>query len=417
MNNMETYSVVKSNRWARFTLIELLCGLYFMHKALPTIGFYMPSIVYLALFAGLFLLTFGGMRLTASTFGRSQFFILLLPAVLYFIRYCLKGNISGGGMYVVAELQTILYGFIVIYYFEKFDRYAIKRLFVFVIFCYCITAITTIVGCTHYPLASRVLATTESTSNEIYKLYSSMNIGGFTFVYELVLITPIVIYLIKNKAVSKIIGFGILILFAYTIVKAEYTTALIFYVLSLVLFFIPELNGKKVIGILLIGFVLSIFASGFIGNVFSAIASNMNSVTLSSRFNYIGNLLNGNEITNTMFSGNRMVLYEKSWNAFLSTFGVGGWSRDIAGGHSFLLDLMAYFGVIGIVCFIIVSRSIYFHNIKPFKHKKIYGYILWSFILTIFLAILNPKLNYYYFIFITPLFALTFENEEDEKNG
>ena len=87
-----------------------------------------------------------------------------------------------------------------------------------------ITSITTIIGLNIYPHAARDLA-----GANVLDVYYRKNIGGYGFIYTLVLFIPILLYAYKNMTFSFLkICFSIIIfLFYICIFKSQYTIAAI----------------------------------------------------------------------------------------------------------------------------------------------------------------------------------------------
>ena len=107
----------------------------------------------------------------------------------------------------------------------------------------------------------------------------------------------------------------------------------------------------------------------------------------------------------------RSNLYMKSIYSFLSS-PVWGSSSAAVGGHSFVFDNMAKFGLIGIVGMIMMFWAIFKRFFAPFKQQKWYGHILFSFFMVILLAILNPKDNLSILTFYIPLFCAAFTKKK-----
>lgn len=399
--NRDNFSNKNSNRKWCFSYYEILCGFYMMHKLLPVVGEKMPSIVYMLIFSILFFMSLNRIVGKIGNICILKLLPIMSVSVLYLIKYLISLDFSGMGLYLYGELQMFLYGLIAITFVCSFDLYSQERFLKFLILCYIITSVTTIVGCNMYPNAARTLATA-AVNNTEYLMYLSKNIGGFTFIYEITLLSPVVIYLIKSKKIGRILGTIILIIFGAAIVKSEYTTALIIYSISLVLYFVKNWDAKKTTLFLMIIITL-IFSRSLLITAFSWLSVNINSEIISSRFNDIAAILNGVDVSELGSGGNRLRLYQQSWETFLSTNLFGSWNKGNIGGHSFILDNMGIYGIIGAVFLLISFASSWKYSIKPFKRADIYYYYVYVYILIIVMALINPKSNLYMFICILPL--------------
>ena len=57
-----------------------------------------------------------------------------------------------------------------------------------------------------------------------------------------------------------------------------------------------------------------------------------------------------------------------------------------SGGHSFILDSLADYGIIGGTALFFCYRNIFRHFCGVFKDKEGYGFVLWAFVQTIILS-------------------------------
>ena len=390
------------------TLFEIFAVLYIAHKLLPAFGYYMPSVVYLGVFAVTFVFGF-----TISNDGeRKNFTLSMLPlflvSILACIRYVTLGNVSGMFVYIYGELQIYLYGIIAVWYIVKNKPERAKFVFNFMLICYAVTGITTYIGCINYPQASRIMATL-STTDSLHQLYTRSNIGGFSFIYELVLILPLIIYMIKNKRINKILGAMFVVLIGLVIIQSEYATALILFVLSLILFLIPKLTGKKIIFFIVVALAIILLLRTFIANMFESLTNIVESETISERFKYISDLLSGNSVDDA--EGNRMELYAKSFNAFWDSGMMGIWNNGLTGGHSFILDTLGIYGIFGMYAIIAVYTAMYKVFICKHKDKDYFAYLLYVYILGVLMAVINTKMNLFIFICFIPIFAFVMDNK------
>lgn len=390
-------------------VFDLLVILYFLHKLLPAVGHYMPGVIYFGIFALLFMLAFNRIGIARKINLLGNMSLLFLGALLECVRYVLTGCIMSGPMYLYGEVQILLFGLAVLAYDTASMEYKKKYLFWFVVACYAFTAITTIIGNIRYSIPSRLLATTDSADSA---LYLSQNIGSFTFVYELVLITPLFIYMFKKNKINKFLSIGLVILFGLTIIKTEYTTALLLFVLSMLLFFIPNLTNSKIFTAMIVFVALLVFNSTYIADLFRYIGQNIESEVIATRFDEIAAILSGDDIVSAGNAGTRTELYKTSFNTFVNSNFAGGWNKASAGGHSYILDTMAKFGVIGVFAIVVMYRVIYSLFIKPYKSKDFYCYLMYIYLVAIVLAFVNPKTYLFVFIAVFPSFAKAMERQE-----
>ena len=223
-----------------------------------------------------------------------------------------------------------------------------------------------------------------------------------------------IIYTIKLRKINKIVGISLLAIAGATIYITNYTTALVVFLLSLVLYFI-RIDTKKIF----IGFatiiIIFTFASNFIGDLFAYLSRNSNNSTYSARFLYLASILSGSEMTSTVFSGDRVQLYRQSWEAFIDSRFIGCWNSQLVGGHSFIIDAIGMFGIFGIFGVIILFKSYYKIVIQRYINNSIYPYLVFAYIVGILFAFINPKANTFTFLYLFPVFAEYLVMEKDHN--
>ena len=87
----------------------------------------------------------------------------------------------------------------------------------------------------------------------------------------------------------------------------------------------------------------------------------------------------------------RIFLYQRSIQTFFSNplFGTIFSGGGGVGGHSFILDTIGVYGVLGVVLLFYMYRNIYRYFIAPFRNEDGYGYVLWLFLQSILLSCIN----------------------------
>lgn len=253
-----------------------------------------------------------------------------------------------------------------------------------------ITAITTIIGLKVYPMASRELAS----GTAIYDTtkYGAMNIGGYQYIYAMVMFVPIMLFLIKNAEGLKK-GFNILLLVAIClcVYESQYTIALITLVLSfLIIWFcsIKKREGKIFIVIAVILFF--VLGGSLLSSLFGWLSSIMKKEYVADRFLQLSQLFSGQAI-NTGTSAERIEYYEQQINAFFSSpiwgHNIFTYSSDYVSGHSTILDVLGAFGIIGIIAIVFIVKAI---NKRVFNKKSWSKYSKSVWIMLCIIAILNP---------------------------
>ena len=224
---------------------------------------------------------------------------------------------------------------------------------------------------------------------DVFALYKMANIGNLTFTYSLVLLIPQLIFLIKSRIVKRLISIAMLVVLVMTILKTEYTTALLLMAISFLLFFMPiHITRKHILGLIVVAGIIFIFSKLFISDLLIGISSSVGSETMAARLNDLGMLLkNGMTSADEGDIGSRMELYKMSIQSFLESPLCGG-IKSI-GGHSLFFDSLGRFGLLGLAAFIISYKKIWNEFYKPFSVAPYYGYLLFSFILGIVLSLIH----------------------------
>lgn len=272
-----------------------------------------------------------------------------------------------------------------------------------------ITSITTIRGLDVYEHAARALA--GAADQETRDMYSLMNIGGYDFVYALVICVPVVFWMIDHsKKWFKSLNVFILLLFLFCIYKSAYATALIITLIILALIFVdkhPKYKSASIIG----GVVILLFAgTGVLSYFVIWISSLVEDAYVADRLQQVALLLQGQSVTqiDTDTSNDRLLLMQQAWNGFLNSPIIGnniiGYQKHFMSGHSYILDILSASGILGFLLYVLTYVRI-FKNIlaKKFNYMIFQSRIVW--LAFIALAVLNPA---FFPIIYLVLFTFTF---------
>lgn len=257
-----------------------------------------------------------------------------------------------------------------------------------------LTSITTIRGLAVYPNASRELAS--GTALYDTEIYTRQNIGGFEFIYALVIFIPICIWLIKHtEKVWKIINYICLIIILMCIYESQYTTALIISLVTLMAIILCQ--GKYLTGVVFMAVVVMLVLSGknltsILSNFFEFLSDNIKFEYVSDRLLQVSQVLAGQKVE-TDTSTERIDFYKTCWESFKENpiFGqnIFGFDSKNISGHSFILDILAGSGLLGISVLIFSLRTAIsgiIINGSSFINK----YVLIELIVFLCISILNP---------------------------
>ena len=268
-----------------------------------------------------------------------------------------------------------------------------------------ITAVTSIVGLTIMPGTARVLATTASTSDPILIRSGWYNIGGFSFTYMLTVVYPMMICYAKEKKwgwPKKVFLFLIVLAFY---IKAEYMTGMLMFLALSVLWLMPaRLSVGKTITIIA-GIAIGIqLLRDPLADLLMRFANTADSVAFRERLAYLADYLRG--ISSTSDVGKRIDVLKASVNGFLSHPIFGTWylKGRYIGGHSYLLDFISNFGLIGIGLQVAVYHRIYKLFYAAYAKSRYFGYVLCAIISAVVLSTINTGDHWFELTLIVPLF-------------
>ncbi len=345
----------------------------------------------------------------------NHYITVLAPFLLYQLLTIFTNtkSIVIWGYGVLYFLLPIMVGYYVLYERRDYLPGLVRILWITLI----TTAITTIIGLGNYPRAARILATTESADDPMYVTYNWNNIGGFEFVYSLVLLYPLVIMAYKEKKLSKWVMAVLAIVIGTVVVMSEYTTALLLFLVSSCLLFVKkELTPKHLVIISVCGILITTAFSGVVSDVLRWFADVLDSEVLKARLTALAGGSTGLE----KLEGSRIVLYRRSLRTFfanpiLGTMLSGG--KGI-GGHSQIFDALAQYGLVGIALMIWMYKSVYTLFLKPYQNEKNFGYVIWFFVQTLLLSTINTGLWMTVLALYGPILLFTIYNaSENTGNG
>ena len=396
----------------RYTIRELAIIFILIYSIMPIIGRlvsrYTSTYAYMLLVLLVVFFIVCGRRYKSI----NLYFNVLIPMILYVLITFL--TISSGivlwGYQSLLFLLPIILGYHIIYETEAAGSKYIK---VFV-FALVITILTTIIGVIRYPNAARVLATTASSSDPLAITYNMCNIGGYGFVYTIVLLYPILILAYKRNKIRLWVAIVGAVAAFMLVIFSEYTIALLLLIITSTLFFMKKgLNRRGVVILIIVSIIAVIILNDVVSDILSFLANAVGSEQVSYRLNALAGGAAGIQSS----EDNRIGLYLRSLSTFIhspicgSMFNGGGG----IGGHSQILDTMAQYGLIGFALVFLMFRKIYRLFFQPFVNLEGGGYVLWAFVQTILLATINTGFWFSVTALYMPILlsAIYGENDED----
>ncbi len=318
--------------------------------------------------------------------GVNRYLMIIMPCLLLSLLtfFTTRDDIVLWGYKILLSVLPIAVG----YYIMTEKRGQIDGLAKFIFLLLILTIITTIIGLIRFPGASRILATINNSQDADYVLYSWNNIGGYEFVYICVLLYPILILAYKRRRIKLLWTIAFAVALFFLVFLSEYATALILFIVSSCLFFLRKDVGIKGIAIFaIIGVLAVVFLSDVFADFLRWLADQLGSNVLTERLYSLAGGRTGLENSES----ERIFLYRESLNTFLNNplFGTmfsGGYG---SGGHSYILDNLAQYGLVGCGLMCWLYYIVYKNFIKPYSRQKGYGFVIWFFVQALVLSVIN----------------------------
>ena len=320
------------------------------------------------------------------------------------------GIVLWGYQFLIFVMPLIIGAYIMNYHIDECKKYS-----KIIIWCLIITCITTSKGLEAHPEAARWMAMVADSQDSRFAVYNWKNIGGYSFTYTIVLMYPLLVLAFKKGKISFFKTILIAMLAFSCLVLADYTIALILFVITSTLFFLKrQLRPRDVVFFAVVAVIIMIIFSGLLSGIIKNIAKNVDSENIASRLNDIAGGTEGLQKSDDK----RLDLYMMSINTFLrhpfGTFLQGG---NGTGGHSFILDSLGQYGIFGLVAVIYMYRKIYFLFYQKYRDKEDFGYIVWIFAQAILLSSVNTGMWVEILAFYVPIIlCVLYGGDENEKN-
>ncbi len=303
-------------------------------------------------------------------------------------------------------MQWFMWPIAIMYIVNTKRRKTAVWLFYTALICIIITATTTYFGNLANPGASRGFAAVWSDETETAHLYRRLNIGGFEFIYLLVLLLTTWIYIIRvtKEYIVRFIIIITIVVSLFSIFESQYTTAVIVSLLCFFLLLLPSFfSTKRLLLMMSLGIIAVVIATSLMSSLFEYFANNIESNEMAERLTGVSDVLAGRDVEGDAEA--RQFLFSKSWEAFIKNPVTG--TRGV-GGHSYILDTLGHFGVLGIILLAIVFRRLYVLCVKQHRNSMLYGYVLFAYFCQIFLALVNTQIFFQFFIIMVPLIGFVF---------
>ena len=339
-----------------------------------------------------------------------EYVILIIPFLFWYALMYLvsKPSLTDWVYKIILDFIPIVIG---LYVLKRCDHALVRVFSVVIIVAIVATMITTYTGIQTYPDAARYLATVSNPNDSLFVKYNMANIGGYEFIYTVCLLYPVAIYAYKKRRINAFFMFAISASILILVIESSYTTAfLMWFVSSILLFFKREFKAQFLILIAVVAVLIFAVFADYISDGLRFLSTKIDNKDMSER---LRDLAGGREGL-AKSEDPRWEQWMRSITDFIK-YPLLGNMTSAGGGHSFILDTLAEYGLLGATLVGIMYTIIFRKFFLPFKTAKGYGYVVWSFIQTLILSLVNTGMWLYVLcLFMPTLFA--FIDKGERKN-
>lgn len=383
-------------------LIEILFYIFLLEKV-PYFSLIIPTKLYWIIVVAVFLLLVNKVSNNISKPIAKILPVFFAVTLVYTLIVC--SNTALLGTYLLKLCEDVVYCLMYIYLTTYKKNNSIKWILVVILMLTIVTAITTYFGTKIYPFACRDYANSAKGDSSLIHAYKLINIGDFEFIYTLVVVIPILTCFFKYKAINSILYILSIVSFVFAIVASQYTTAFLMGIVALSSFFFPKSNAYSkfklffstffVLGVLYLTLPILL---NFLSNL-------IDSELVAGRIRDVASYISGNanDIDEVQGLSDRSEKIRMSIEVIKKYHFFGCWRIGVAGGHSFILDTIADFGLIGLISIVLMYKYIYRQFFLPFADTPFYIFSIHCFIIVIVLSFMNPDPLIRFLTFTLPL--------------
>ena len=342
--------------------------------------------------------------------------IVVLAVTVVFVVLCYFGSIQTVSLPQYVFTSYLFWIPFLFIYNRQYTGDAIFRNFLakLVLVLCSVTALTTLIGLTVDPMAARNLATGLTEEYGI-RNYSIRNIGGYGFIYSLVLLIPLLIGAWRNSNIKRIYVAGALILALACIFRSQYSTALGLAIIALSTVFLGDRFSPLKLCALVICEIAVLIALINLLPIFVNLIANLGPEASFMAYRLSDSL--STISTDGIFGLDRVQRAEMSWSIFAENPLSGNLfstTMNELGAHSALLDLLASMGLLAIPFILFFIIAIVGRLLKRLVSPEIKPYAAASILLFFVLGSINTVLSSFtipVILFLMPL-GLTHRRED-----
>lgn len=289
---------------------------------------------------------------------------------------------------ILSQFQFFIFLFFIILFtlYQDSDCIEIDLSYIitFAMLLYIVWNITSIIGLSTIPNAMRLLAKSNDETNYLLRI----GIGGFGYLYSLLIMFPVGLSIFMNKTcrqINRMIALVFLISTVWLVFISQYflSMLLIFFIpVIMVIFRIHNTAIRILLIILIIFFIILIFINA--AEIINFLRSINPARSIDEKLRSMYEMLySGVSVNNSEFSV-RYERYQKSFFTILTHPVFGSWNVSETGHHSFWLDFFAQFGIP-------VGSLLIYLFVKPFRTANMFKstVVKTSFLILVIMLFLN----------------------------
>lgn len=299
----------------------------------------------------------------------------------------------------------------------EFTSRQASKLFKMIMLLQFFVAISSVIVLAENPNASRYLATGErgSYADSLYM----RNTADYTLVYTMAISLPLMSLASREGLIKKWSFVVYATVISVMVVYANYAMAIMVLLVALLVCFLPPKThrGQMLVMMTVVALVLLVLPE-HLARLIETLGDMMQNPKVAQKFKDVAMMLRGQEVGNRDTAG-RIELYRYSWEKFLESPVVGHWYKSAYhwGGHSFILDTAAKYGIAGVALLVFLYRAVYKYVIAPLRNEVTYVPVLMTFFLALVVSALNTGMWINVTVLYVAILVKAVEPAEKEGNG
>lgn len=401
--------VLEKKPWTTTDFLVAMFGtLFLLHEWSPYIAHRTPSVVWAAITIVCFFVLF----FACSKYEQPLRFII--PFISIYLLNIIFFNNSDILRKVAGVMLVSFYPLMTCYIINRKSRGFTYYMFFLFIALLLILGATSFMAYKINPDIVRMrMGALKEEDSVMYAIKANLNVGSFEMVYSYVVLFPLVIMVAKwrktifKKKVYHLISVIMIGYFLVVIYIGQHTMAMLLSVLILALFFASKNLTKRQFerGAVILSIVI-IMAWGILPTLLRFAAGSMEAGFVTERLEDLALSLEGrsSEIGENSDYNARQDTYFESIKVITQYPIIGGWvAKAGSGGHSYILDNLATYGLLGLLLILWYYQSILKMFYKPFNKTPFIYYYYCGLLCVTVCYIVNPDGLYPVVIFCLPV--------------